>query len=474
MRSRTRPRPARCGAVNDETVNDETVADETVNDDVPDDEVVADEVVDKEVAGEVVSSVAGQAGPANGSSRVGEEFEVSVTSVAHGGHFVARHDALVVFVRHALPGERVRARVTSGKTGDRYVFADAVEIFHASPHRVEAPCRYAGSGGCGGCDFQHVEMAQQRELKRQVLVDQLTRLGDLPAELAEGLVVQPLPGHEDGLGWRTRMEFAVDRAGRTGLRPHRSRAVLPLEDCLLALPDIRKTGVLARRFPGARSVHAVATSTGQRALIAAPQGLRRTPTIHEIVRIGGRDVTFRLNALGFWQGHPAAVESFTAAVLAGLDPQPGERCLDLYAGVGVFARALADAVGPTGHVLAVESDARACRAATEHFADDPHVEVVQARVERALDELVGAGKQGAVDLVVLDPPRAGAGRDVLERLAVLRPRAIAYVACDPASLGRDLALAGGHGYAVTQLSAYDAFPMTHHMETIAILRSTRG
>ncbi|MEP7160005.1 MAG: TRAM domain-containing protein [Dermatophilaceae bacterium] len=446
--------------MNDDVVNGDVVNGDVVNDDVLNDDVVSSNVVDADRSA--------------GSSRVGEDLEVTVTSVAHGGHCVARHDALVVFVRHALPGERVRARVTSGKSGDRYVFADAVEILHASPHRVEAPCRYAGPGGCGGCDFQHVEMPQQRELKRQVLVDQLTRLGGLRPELAEGLTVQPLPGHEDGLGWRSRMEFAVDRAGRTGLRPHRSRAVLPLEDCLIAVPEIRESGVLARRFPGARSVHAVATSTGERAVVAAPQGLRRTPTIHEVVRIGGRDVTFRLNALGFWQVHPAAVESFTAAVLAGLDPQPGEHCLDLYAGVGVFARALADAVGPTGHVLAVESDARACRAATEHFADDPHVEVVQARVDRALDELGRPGHQaGTVDLVVLDPPRAGAGRDVVQRLAVLRPRAIAYVACDPATLGRDLALAEAHGYEVAQLSAYDAFPMTHHMETIAILRATR-
>ena len=215
-------------------------------------------------------------------------------------------------------------------------------------------------------------------------------------------------------------------------------------------------------------MHVVVSSTGERAVIVDPQGLRRTPTIHEQVAIGDAPVEFRLNARGFWQVHSAAARTFVATVLAGLAPRAGERCLDLYAGVGLFARALAEAVGPTGEVAAVESDARAAAAAAEHFAADGQVSVLQGRVDHALPELVEAGT--TFDLIVLDPPRTGAGRDVIGAIAALRPRAVAYVACDPAALARDLAYAAELGYALTELTAYDAFPMTHHVECIAILR----
>ena len=402
---------------------------------------------------------------------MGEELELTVGPIAHGGHCVARHDALVVFVRHALPGERVRARVTAGAVGDRYVFADAIRVLEASVRRVSPPCPYARPGACGGCDFQHADLAYQRELKTAVLREQLSRLGGLEPEVTDRIRVEALPGDEsgDGLRWRTRLDLAVNHQGRAGLRPHRSRAVLPIEDCLIARPEIG-AAVLERRYPRAKAVHAVVSSVGERAVIAAPQGLRRTPTIHEEVRVGGEDVTFRMNALGFWQVHPAAAQTFAAGVLAGLDPRPGETCLDLYAGVGLFARALADAVGPGGRVLAVESDPRACRAAGEHFADDRHVEVVDGRVEQVLEALGDRTPGPGVDLVVLDPPRAGAGRAVLEAVARLSPRAIAYVACDPAALGRDLAWARECGYEIARITAYDAFPMTHHLEAIAILR----
>lgn len=428
-------------------------------------------------------------------SIVGADYVVEVGPVAHGGHCVARHEGLVLFVRHALPGERVRARVTSGREGDRFLLAEAVEVLQASPHRVSAPCRYAGPAGCGGCDFQHADVAYQRELKAYVVREQLSRLAGLDREVT--VLPLPLPtrgpvaatapdrdpvvnpaaspaanpaatASDDGLRWRTRTDLAVDRRGRVGFHPHRSRAVLPIADCLIASEEIAATGVFERAFPRAKAVHVVASSTGERAVVVAPQGLRKTPTIHEQVRIGGTEVLFRLNALGFWQVHPAAAQTLTAAVLAGLEPRPGERCVDLYAGVGLFARALADAVGGSGEVLAVESDARAAQAAADHFADEGQVSVVHGRVDHALTQLTAEGVE--FDHVVLDPPRTGAGREVMAGIARLRPTSVAYVACDPAALARDLAYGAEHGYELTELTAYDAFPMTHHVECVAILR----
>ncbi len=398
---------------------------------------------------------------------VGTEVEVDVEAIAHGGHCVARADGQVLFVRHALPGERVRARVTKGAAGDRYLFADAVEILRASADRVAAPCRYAGPGGCGGCDFQHVALAAQRQLKAAVVAEQLRRLGGIDWPVDAEFDVESVPGDEDGLRWRTRLSLAVDRRGVVGLHPHRSRTVLDIDDCLIARRELIDTGVLTRRRPRARQLDVVFSSTGERAIIEVPAGLTATPTIHERVETPGWRAEFALNARSFWQVHPGAAAVLVERVLAELDPQPQERALDLYAGVGLFARALADRVGPDGAVLAVESDRRAVEAARAWAQGRDEVEVREERVDRALQPLLDGGDR--VDLAVLDPPRAGAGERVIRDLLALRPRAVAYVACDPAALARDLRHAAEGGYRLAGLAAYDLFPMTHHVECVATL-----
>ena len=159
--------------------------------------------------------------------------------VAHGGFCVARHEGRAVFVRHALPGERVVAQVTEGHAGDRYLRADAVEILDASPDRVEAPCAYAGPGGCGGCDWQHASPQAQRRLKAVVVEEQLFRL----AGIKRTVEVEQAPGTPDGLGWRTRVQFAVDAEGRAGLRRSRSHEVVPVAACAIASPGVEEVGI---------------------------------------------------------------------------------------------------------------------------------------------------------------------------------------------------------------------------------------
>jgi tRNA/tmRNA/rRNA uracil-C5-methylase (TrmA/RlmC/RlmD family) len=175
---------------------------------------------------------------------------------------------------------------------------------------------------------------------------------------------------------------------------------------------------------------------------------------------------FEVTGSGFWQVHPGAAEALLAAVVEGLDPQPGEAAADLYSGVGLFSATLAERVGPNGRVVAVESDAIAVADAARNLADLPQVEAVVDRVERAL-------RRGTVgqqcDLVVLDPPRVGAKREVVEAVVALAPRAVAYVACDPGALARDVAIFAEHGYRLTSLRAFDIFPMTHHVECVAVL-----
>lgn len=420
-----------------------------------------------------------------GRDLVGTRIEVVVGAVAHGGFCVARHEGRAVFVRHALPGERVIALVVEGAEADRFLRADAVEVLEASPDRVEAPCPWSGPGRCGGCDWQHAALGAQRRLKAAVVEEQLKRL----ASVERQVTVEEVPGAPDGLSWRTRVQFAVDAEGRLGLRRNRSHDVVPVERCAIAAPQVEQVGAEARRWPGMAGVEVVAaTGSADRAVIVTPQPGQRVPLVEMDVpvsvlradesgrtqRIHGRahvrevaaGRTWRVSGSGFWQVHPAAAETLNAAVLEALAPQPGETAMDLYSGVGLFAAGLAEAVGPEGEVVAVESDPVACADATANLANLPQVTLVEDKVDRAL----AAAPDGfGAEIVVLDPPRSGASKSVVRGIAGLRPRAIAYVACDPAALARDVAYFAEHGYRLGALRAFDLFPMTHHIECVATL-----
>ncbi|WP_226344973.1 class I SAM-dependent RNA methyltransferase [Agilicoccus flavus] len=401
----------------------------------------------------------------SGPSLVGRRLTLDCGAVAHGGHVVARDDDRVVFVRHALPGERVEAVVTKGRERDSYLFADADRILVAAPGRVEPRCPVSGPGGCGGCDFQHVDLEVQRSLKSDVVTEQLARLAGLDRRVE----VAPLPGDEDGLRWRTRVEFAVGRDGRAGLRRHRSHDVVPLADCPIARREVVATGVLERRWPGLRALDVVEPGVGEPVVVPIrPKTPVDAPVVTERVTAGGHTYDVDVDARGFWQVHPGAATTFVTRVLDLLSPRGGERALDLYAGVGLFGRALADAVGPDGAVLAVETDERAVELGAAGAAGIDQLEFRAQPTHEALAPLLAGGDE--VDLVVLDPPRSGAGRAVMADVLALGPRAVAYVACDPAALARDLRDVGEHGYVVAEIEAYDAFPMTHHVETIAVLR----
>jgi hypothetical protein len=303
-----------------------------------------------------------------GESLVGVEVEVDVGPVAHGGHCVARHEGRVLFVRHTLPGERVVARVTEGSDGDRYLRADAIAVITPSADRVVPRCPVARPGMCGGCDWQHVTLEAQRRLKADVVREQLQRLAGLDLEV----VVEPVPGDADGLDWRTRMQFAVGDGDALGLRKHRSHEVVPVATCPIAHPGVDAAGVTASAWPGVRAVEvAVPSAPGEAPLVVVEPvaGRPRLPAlaasvavagagslervtgrtwVREAVETGDWQRDFRVTGSGFWQVHPGAAATLVAAVLQALAPQAGEQALDLYAGVGLFAAALGDAVGPEG------------------------------------------------------------------------------------------------------------------------------
>jgi tRNA/tmRNA/rRNA uracil-C5-methylase (TrmA/RlmC/RlmD family) len=445
------------------------------------------------VTDQIAESTSGSSVP--GVPVEGALVTLDVGPVAHGGHCVARHEGRVIFVRHTLPGERVVARLTAARPTDRFWRADAVQILEPSPDRVAARCAVSGAGGCGGCDWQHVSLAGQRALKTAVLVEQLRRLAGMEIP---GLAVEPVPGDDDGLGWRTRVRFAVDGAGRPGLRRHRSHDIVPVDHCPIAHPKVDEVAVGRAVWTGTAAVEVVTPATGdERLVLVEPveeaSGRADVPPLGaaasvarlrngEVERLRGRgwvaetvqgpagERRFRVTGSGFWQVHPGAAQTLLDVVLDYAGARAGERALDLYCGVGLFSAGLAQVVGPEGLVLGVESDPGAVRDARRSLHDLPQVRLERGRVDRVLHRLTGPGSEWeTADVVVLDPPRSGAGRAVMAAVAALSPRVVVLVACDPAALARDVALAGEAGYALTDLRAFDAFPMTHHVESVARL-----
>ncbi len=365
-------------------------------------------------------------------------------------------------MRGAIPGETVTARVTGEGPKGRYLFAETVEVLEPSPDRVEAPCRFAAD--CGGCDFQHISMQRQRSLKSEVLTEQLQRLGGI----ADQVPVPVLPpvandstrrregesGGEssEGLGWRTRMRFAADEEGRWGLRRHRSHDVLPVDECLIATPSVNRA--LGREAPGDPGTELL--------VVEQPAGAvtQRIPDDRAVeileVEVGRQ---WHMQATDFWQAHRDAATTLVGAVAPHV--LGSEQWWDLYCGVGLFAGALA---GPGQRVVAVEGHRSSARQARNNLSDLPGVRVVTADVGRWLER--ASGKPG---VVVLDPPRSGAGKGVVAGLTATSAHTIVHVACDPASLGRDVGLYRKSGWDLRAVTGYDLFPMTHHVEAVAVL-----
>jgi len=394
---------------------------------------------------------------------VRQRVELEVESVAHGGHCVARWEGRVVFVRHTLPGERVVAEITED-AGGSYCRADAVRVLRPAAERVPAPCPVAGPGGCGGCDWQHVSAPGQRELKARVVSEQLRRL----AGIDRSVPVEELSG--GSLRWRTRMTLVTADSGRVGLREHRSHRVVPLDDCPIAAEGVLQD-VLDRDWSPGQQVQAVRDGAGQQHLHVAPTETGRGRALRggtATEYAAGR--SWEVDAGGFWQVHPQLADTLAAVVDEWAAVPRGGAAWDLYAGVGLFAGVLAGHVGERGSVLAVESDDRAVAAGRRNLADQPQVRWRGGDVRKTLRTVQhDRVESDHVDAVVLDPPRKGARSRIVNMIAAARPSRVVYVACDPAALARDVATFDAAGYELTRLRAFDAFPMTQHVECVALL-----
>jgi tRNA/tmRNA/rRNA uracil-C5-methylase (TrmA/RlmC/RlmD family) len=393
--------------------------------------------------------------PKSSSLTVGARVRVDIEKVAHGGHFIARHEGAVIFVRHAIPGESVEIEITS--VGASFNRADVVEVIAASPDRVTAPCRYAHRLGCGGCDFQHVSLARQRELKSQVITEQFSRIAKMDITIEVEEVSGPL-------GWRTRCSAHSTKSGALGFYQSRSHKVIAVDDCRILVPEMKFSELAQRGVKADQRLEISISNTGERTIATASSredSVMRLSDGPEIAHYRVGEKVFDVSQKSFWQSHKDAPRVLTEAVLEFSQLQPGDHVLDLYGGVGLFTAAILPIVGSEGSVAIVEGSKSATADARSNFSQNSNVTVITADVARAIARFESA------DVIVLDPPREGAGKEVISHCARIASRAIVYVACDPAALARDTGYLRENGYVLEQARAFDLFPMTHHIECIA-------
>ena len=392
---------------------------------------------------------------------VGDRFTTTIEKVAHGGHFIARHRGAVIFVRHAIPGEEVEIEITG--TGKAFNRADVVKVISASPDRVSAPCQFAHRSGCGGCDFQHISLERQRQLKSDVITEQFARIAKQELRVDVEEVGAPL-------GYRTRFNAVTTRNGDLGFKQARSNKVVPVSDCRILQPEIKYQELSSRKWKGDLRVEVSLSSTGERTIATGytrDETPVRTSEGPDVAKYSVNGFPLEVGQRSFWQSHKLAPAVLTQVVKEFAQLRDEDQVLDLYGGVGLFTSQFLDVIGESGQIDLVEGSKSATADAMRNFGEMKNVKVHTGDVAKLLPRFSKA------DVIVLDPPREGAGKEVVAAMAALRPRSIIYVACDPAALARDTTYLSDLGFEIAKIRAFDLFPMTHHIESVALFTSSK-
>jgi 23S rRNA (uracil1939-C5)-methyltransferase len=402
------------------------------------------------------------------------------SSPAHGGASVAREDGKVWLVSYALPGEVVEAE-PRGRQGGVAVAA-ATRVLEPSPHRVEAPCPYFGT--CGGCQLQHAAYAHQLELKRQVVEEAWARAGlRLPPDVA-------VLGMDDPWRYRIRGEFeAVAGADgwRFGFHKMRSHSLLAIDSCVIhdarierALPAFAQAAN-ELQLTGLQNLLLTVEPTG-RGLLWRLRFHGREPRwpreefahrvsallpdatlLDDAMTVEFWDLAFRVRSDTFVQTNYRQMLVLYRTALDMLQPRPEERILDLYAGIGTIAVAVArDAAS----VTAIEENPHAVQLGRLNARiNSARVEYLPGKVETVLRGI----RLGRHQAAILDPPRAGCEPAALAELIRLGPERLVYVSCEPSTHARDLVGLVRGGYRVRRAAIVDMFPQTYHVESVALL-----
>lgn len=385
----------------------------------------------------------------------GDLLTLNIEKVAHGGLCVARHDGVVIFVRHALPGEIVEAKLISLAPGKKSWFAQTISVKKASEKRITPKCEFFKADGCGGCDWQHADSQYQRELKLEVLVEQLERFGQVSnaRQISSINAVEPSQSN-----WRTRIRVVANDEGKWGFRKTRSHEVQVVDKCLIAdnsINDVLKT------LPAGNPDDEILIVKSKEETIVYPVEKRAPSAPNSTQEVDGHD--FAVAGDGFWQVHPGAASVLSRQIKESVQGLKVESFADLYAGVGVLAHSLLQEF-PIANAIVVEADRSAAQNAKENLKSFKNVQVSSERVDKWV-----RGVKNKFDVVILDPPRSGAGQTVMQQICRQTLQKIIYIACDPAALARDVLIAKKNGWKLETVVAFDLFPQTHHIESVAVL-----
>jgi len=381
---------------------------------------------------------------------IGDIVTLNIGKIVHGGHFIARHNNQVVFVRHGISGEIANVKITS--INSKLAFGDAIEILKTSKDRVKSPCKYSKPGGCGGCDFQHISPEIQKNLKKIIIQDQFNRIAKIDIN-PEVISTEPLTG----LNWRSRLDLAISNNGKTGLYSHRSNEIIEIDECLIAVEQINKSKVFSKYWNTSDRLSISVSSENELNVNQAGKNILGSDELKEVVD----DNTYTISPKSFWQSHKNAPRLLLQQVRKYAKIKLGDRICDLYGGAGLFTAPMAKLTGEAGEVHLIERDNDCIKDAKKMFKTKKNIIIHHGKVEQKL------GKIKNIDIIILDPPRNGAGKQVIHQIIDKKPKSIVYVSCDPTSLARDTKILIDNNYTLSNVLGLDLYPMTHHIECIA-------
>ena len=414
--------------------------------------------------------------------------ELTLTAFTYGGDALGRlEDGRAVFVPFGLPGERVRIRITEERRG--YARGELVEILQAAPERIEPRCKHFGT--CGGCHYQHLPYEAQLRVKTEILRDQLQRIGGI-----EDPPVGPMAACPSQWNYRNQVQFHLTREGkigyvRVGLPPplrssgasrRPAPTVIPISEC--HLPDAAINGLWPQLdFEPGMNIERVSIRAGMEdelmlvleadtpeapeleieagisvAHVFGEQSIIIAGEDHIYLRVLDRD--FYVSAPSFFQVNTAMAAKMVQHILTNLPISQSTLLLDVYCGAGLFSAFLAS---KCRRLIGIESSSSACEDFAINLDEFENVELYEDSAEHALPSL-----DVQPDIVLVDPPRAGLERAALDAIVQMNPATIVYVSCDPSTLARDAARFIKGGYRLRDVTPFDLFPQTYHIESISL------
>jgi len=401
------------------------------------------------------------------------EQEIILTTLTYGGDAMGRlEDGRAVFVPFGLPGERVRVRLTEEKRN--FARGEVLEILEASPHRILPRCKHFGV--CGGCHYQHLPYEEQLEAKTEILRDQLLRIGKLENPPVQKMVASASPWN-----YRNHVQFHLTEEGKLGYVKAQDPAVFAITECHLPEGSINSLWPQLEFEPGT-NIERVSVRAGKEddLMLALESDSPESPELeieagisvahifeeHTVVIAGNDHVNisvlerdFRVSAASFFQVNTAMAGKMVNHLMANLPVKQSDMLLEVYCGAGLFSAFFA----PTcERVIGIEASPSACEDFSFNLDEFDNVELYEGLAEDVIPYL-----EAKPDFVLVDPPRAGLEKRVVDGILKLNPRFLAYVSCDPSTLARDAARLLNGGYHLKDVTPFDLFPQTYHIESIS-------